>query len=181
MSPFYGLIKQSNCNYFELFLILATIPLNPLNCTFYRKLSASPAKYGNLLLYLRCFHFFLSKLSEKAYKRCHGHCDRKCCSSFGRFSYLAKSLLRVLVRKLKLVRVLFQTCKWNFWTSEIFVLRTVHEPVRVHGGDPSLEVRVAATDIAQSIYKHLSIKSQRTPLNSFTKGAFSGFPILYSS
>ena len=66
-------------------------------------------------------------------------------------------------------------------TSEIFVLKTVREPIRVHGGDPYLEVRVAATDIAQSIYKHLSIKSQRTPLNSFTKGAFSGFPILYSS
>ena len=66
-------------------------------------------------------------------------------------------------------------------TSETFVLRTVHEPMRVQGGDPSLEVRVAATDIAQSICKHLSIKSRWTPLCSFTQGVFSGFPILYSS
>ena len=70
----------------QLFFILATISLNPLNCTFYKNFSVSPAKYANLLLYLRCFHFFLSKLSEKAYKRRHGHCDRKCYSSFGRFS-----------------------------------------------------------------------------------------------
>ena len=45
-------------------------------------------------------------------------------------------------------------------TSEIFVLKTVHEPIRVHGGDPSLEVRVATTGIAQSICKDLSIKSR---------------------
>ena len=100
----------------QLFFILPTIPLNPLNCTFYKKISVSPAKYGNLLLYLWCFHFFLSKLSEKAFKRRHGHCNRKCCSSFGRFSYLAKSLVRILVRKLKLVRILFKTCRFQHQT-----------------------------------------------------------------
>ena len=66
-------------------------------------------------------------------------------------------------------------------TSGIFVLQTVHKPIRVQGGDPSLEVRVAATDIAQSICKRLSIKSQWKPLYSFTKGFFNGFLILYSS
>ena len=56
----------------QLFFILVSIPLNPLNYTFFKKLSVLPAKYGNLPLYLRLF-----KLSETAYKRRHGHCDRK--------------------------------------------------------------------------------------------------------
>ena len=84
----------------QLCFILATIPLNPLNCTFYKNLSVSPAKYANRLLHLRCFHFFLSKLSEKAYKRRHDHCDRKCYSSFGRFSYLANSLNSICIHYL---------------------------------------------------------------------------------
>ena len=66
-------------------------------------------------------------------------------------------------------------------TSEILLLKAVHEPVRVQGRDPALEVRIAATDIAQSICTRLFIKSRWTPLYSFTKGVFSGFPILYSS
>ena len=45
-------------------------------------------------------------------------------------------------------------------TSGIFVLKTVHERIRVQGGDPSLEVRIAATDFARSIFKRLFIKSQ---------------------
>ena len=51
------------------------IPLNPLNFTFYKKLPVPPTKDGNLP-YLQCFHFLLSKLSEKAYKRRPGHCDK---------------------------------------------------------------------------------------------------------
>ena len=43
---------------------------------------------------------------------------------------------------------------------QVFVLKTVHEPIRVQGGDLSLEVREAAADIAQSFCKHLSIKSR---------------------
>ena len=66
-------------------------------------------------------------------------------------------------------------------TSEFFMLKTVHEPIRVQGGDPSLVARIAATDIAQSICKRLSIKSRWRPLYSFTKGISSGFPILYFS
>ena len=65
--------------------------------------------------------------------------------------------------------------------SEIFVLKTVHEPIRVQGGDPSLEVRIAAADFTRSICKRLFIKSRLTPLYFFTKCVFSGFPILYSS
>ena len=92
----------------QLFLILVTIPLNPLKCTFYKKLSVSPAKYGNLLLYLRCFYFFSIKFIWER----HGHCDRKRCSSFGRFSYLTKSLNSICMHYLLeveewLVRILF--------------------------------------------------------------------------
>ena len=72
---------------------LATIPLNPLNCTSYKKFLLSPAKYGNLPLYLRC-------LFEKAYKRLHDHCDRKCCSSSGRFLYLTKCLNSICIHYL---------------------------------------------------------------------------------
>ena len=45
-------------------------------------------------------------------------------------------------------------------TSEIFMLKTVHEPIRLQRGDPSLVARIAATDIAQSTCKRLSIKSR---------------------
>ena len=67
-------------------------------------------------------------------------------------------------------------------TSKIFVLKTVHEPIRVQGEDPSLVVRVATKNVEQSICKHLSTKSRWTPLYYFTKGVFSGCgcPILHS-
>ena len=89
VSPFYGLINRSSLNYF---FILATIPLNFLNCTFYKKLQCHQENMETSYYIYDAFIFFLSQLSEKAYKRRHDHCERKCCSSFRRFSYLAKCL-----------------------------------------------------------------------------------------
>ena len=130
------------------------------------------------------FIFFLSKLSEKAYKRRPTHCDRKSCPSFSRFSCLAKSLnIAFTCIIFWRSRIIGENPVSDFQVSSIriFVLKTVHEPIRVQRGDPSLEVRVAATNIAQSICKRLSVKSRLTPLFSITKGVFGGFLILYSS
>ena len=65
-----------------------------------------------------------------------------------------------------------------FFSSQI--MNTVHEPIPGLGQDPSIEVRVAATDIAHFICKCCSIKSQLKPLYSFSKGlggkSSAGFP-----
>ena len=74
VSPFYGLINRCNLNYF---FILATIPLNSLNCTFYKKLQCHQENMETSYYIYDAFIFFLSKLSEKSYKRRHDHCERK--------------------------------------------------------------------------------------------------------
>ena len=52
----------------QLFFVLVTIPLISLNFIFLKKLSVSPAKYGNLSLYLLCFHFFYPSYLRKLKK-----------------------------------------------------------------------------------------------------------------
>ena len=121
---------------------------------YLRKLKTSWSLWQKMLLKFWSF-FILSKMSKY-----HLHT-----LSFGGGGITGKNLVSDL----------------QVSTSGIFVLKTVHEWIRVQGGDPSLEVWIAATDFARSIFKCLFIKSQWTPLYSFTKCIFSGFPILYSS